>query len=209
MTDAEKIEKISKATNVSVEDAAAAFEATGGDMLDAILLLERLNETQTQNDAARDGRTINTGARTSKKRGKRADDGDDHARGYRVDGHDASNALVELGRFLLRIIDVLNKNFLEVWRHGKLLIALPISVIALLLILWFWGVALIIIVAMFFGWRYKFSGEQLGRDEVNNVVDHVNGAADNIRAQYDAAHTVNGETENENSEDGNNENSAG
>ncbi len=51
--------------------------------------------------------------------------------------------------------------------------AIPVTVLAVLLIFTFWITIPIIILGLFFGYRYMFSGPDLGKENVNRAMDSV------------------------------------
>ena len=72
-------------------------------------------------------------------------------------------------------------NQVEVWRAGRLMTTIPILVLILLVVFFFWVTIPLLIVGLFFGCRYRFSGPDLGRDEVNRVMDQVSDTVDGMK----------------------------
>ncbi len=59
--------------------------------------------------------------------------------------------------------------------------AIPVTVLAVLLIFTFWITIPIIILGLFFGYRYMFSGPDLGKENVNRAMDSVADVAENLK----------------------------
>jgi len=83
-------------------------------------------------------------------------------------------------RFLADLIDKGNKSMLHVSRRGKELFSLPLTVVALLMILGFWFLFWVMIAGFFFGLRYSISGP-LGGKTVNKAMDKAAQAAESIK----------------------------
>jgi uncharacterized membrane protein len=74
-----------------------------------------------------------------------------------------------------------NTNTFEATRNGQQIISLPVTILVVLLILAFWIVLPLIIISLFFNCRYSFQGPDLGRREVNKVMDSAAEAAESIK----------------------------
>ena len=61
-------------------------------------------------------------------------------------------------------------NELEIWRRDQPITALPVLILALLLCCAFWITLPVLVLLLFFGFRYRFSGPDLERDGLNNVM---------------------------------------
>ncbi len=59
----------------------------------------------------------------------------------------------------------------------------PVTVLAVLLIFTFWITVPLIIVGLFFGYRYRFAGPDLGKENVNQALDSVAKAAENFKRE--------------------------
>ena len=57
------------------------------------------------------------------------------------------------------------------------------TVLVLLLIFTFWITLPLIIIGLFFGYRYMFAGPDLGRDNVNSTLDSVAKVAENLKKE--------------------------
>ena len=82
----------------------------------------------------------------------------------------------QLRELLLAFLNLLRHslaNQFEVWRGGEQLTSIPILILIILLIVAFWIVVPLLIVALFFGCQYRFSGPDMNREKANEVMDKV------------------------------------
>lgn len=178
----EQVEKLREKTGASYEACKDALERSSGDMLDAVIYLEKLGEARAAGkgssfttepvesaaEAVKRVLTLPTG--TKKGKGKEKD----------ADWKDWARDVGEMGVNLLRHSTV---NQLEVWRHDKLMTSVPILILALLIILAFWITIPLIIVGLFVGCRYRFVGPDLGKESINDVMDNVSATVDDMVGQ--------------------------
>jgi len=145
---------------VTLEEAKTALEASDWDMLDAALLLER--------EHGGEGGTYST-------RQERRAEETEAPRGDR-------RLLPRLGRVLKRLLDVGNRNRFEVRRKNsdEIVLDMPATAMVLLLIFAFWVCVPLLVIGLFGGFRYSFSGAELGRESINNAMDKAAEAADKV-----------------------------
>ena len=92
-----------------------------------------------------------------------------------------------------RIRYALLDNELEIWRRDQPVTALPVLILILLLVFAFWVTVPLLILGLFLGFRYRFSGPDLERDSINDVMGSVADGAvglgrqvmDELRSQHD------------------------
>lgn len=158
----ELVEKLRERTNVSYEDAKRALEASNWDLLDAMVLLENEGRIQSEENPAfttrREPRPQHVYT-------------DDSARGI----------LRRLVDVLVSLINRASKIDVVVSRYGKTVMALPLIAVILLVLFAPWMTIPIMLIALFFGFRYAFRGEGIS-DKVNQAMDRVADAADSIRS---------------------------
>ena len=77
-------------------------------------------------------------------------------------------------------------NELEVWRRDEPVTSLPLLI---LLMFAFYVTIPLLLIGLFFGFRYRFSGPELERDSINDVMENVaSTAADMGRQVMDELH---------------------
>ncbi len=168
MDNFEKVEKLRERASVSYEEAKAALEASGWDMLDAMVLLEKQGRTQApkqsnfstsyeQQEDYLPVRKIVENEKEKKSKGERP-----------------------LGSLIKSFIRICKENSFCVARKDREIFRVPVSVTILLLI-FFWKVMIpISIVGLFLGFRYSFEG----KDELktaNKVMNSVGNVAEQIK----------------------------
>ena len=158
----ELVEKLRERANVSYEDAKRALEASNWDLLDAMVLLENEGRIQSEENPAfttrREPRPQHVYT-------------DDSARGI----------LRRLVDVLVSLINRASKIDVVVSRYGKTVMTLPLIAVILLVLFAPWMTIPIMLIALFFGFRYAFRGEGIS-DKVNQAMDRVADAADSIRS---------------------------
>lgn len=166
--------KLSQRTGVSLEDAKAALNACDFDMLDAVVYLEKLGKTTAQSSSYTTERGYETGKTNY------------------VDEPQGKTKKVTfgdlMGRFFKwvgKLIKIGNENFFDVSRNDEEIIRMPITVCVLLLFFAFWVCVPLLVVGLFFSFRYSFSGPVFRKDDMFN--DAMNKAADvteNIKKEF-------------------------
>ena len=58
--------------------------------------------------------------------------------------------------------------------------SLPVAVVIILAVVAFWITLSLLIIGLFLGCRYRFSGPELGRESVNEVMDGVGATVDDM-----------------------------
>ncbi|MEG1558145.1 MAG: DUF4342 domain-containing protein [Oscillospiraceae bacterium] len=158
----ELVEKLVEKTGVSYAQANEALEKNNGDILDAIIWLEA------------EGMTQKASASYSTKRGE-PNSG--------VDSDRFKSSVKSFGECLCSVIDKGNSNTLEIYRRGERKLSVPVTVFVILLIIGFWFVLPLMIVGLFFEFRYSFKGAELGSDKVNDAMGKATDIADSIKTE--------------------------
>ena len=166
----EKVELIREKTGVSYDDANAALEATSGDVLDAIIFLERVGKAQPQT------------ASYTTTAGPASPDMDQTQRAYQNPnrgsrfGEWASRACNALTRFVRSSLDA---SFV-ITRHGERLFAMPSLFIILGIILW-WAAFPLLVIGLFCDCRYYIEGSEPITAGVNKVMDIASDGVSSIK----------------------------
>ena len=159
----EMVEKLRTKANVSYEEAKAALEASDWDILDALVLLEsegkvnagEVKPEYTTQEKAETKAQWNTPETKAK----------------------VSDGLGKLWAWIKKLFTLGNSNQFVIRRNGDELVSMPITVMAILMIV-FWPFSLIVLfVGLFLGARYSFRGPN-----INNNVNEVMNKAQNKAA---------------------------
>lgn len=170
----EKVEKIREKTGVSYEDAKKALEEAGGDILDAIVLLE--NQGKIKGPARQ---TYSTCGEEASQELKEA------ARVYeKKTGDGFGSSVRKFMRWCGELIRKGCENFFIVSKSGEEIITVPVLLLVVLLLFAFWIVVPLLVIGLFFGFRYAFKGAITRAVDVNMACDKAAEAAENVKQEF-------------------------
>lgn len=175
MATLEQVEKLREKANVSYEEARAALDATGGDLLDALIYLEQQGKVSEPSGGGYYSSEGNA------EQGPAA--GEYKQKDYRTCST-FGDVMRKIGHFLGKIFRIGNTNHLVAVKNGEEILSCPVTALVLLLIIAFWVVVPLIILSLFFGFRYHFRGSELGTDSVNKAMDGATDAAEDIKKTF-------------------------
>lgn len=174
----EQVERLREKADVSYEEAKALLERHQGDLLEALIELERRGKADTAatggfyttrpdtpqpDDLAVQPGPAAGGARTGWE--------------YRRDPEEPRS-----GRGFLRdLCRASVVNYLEIWREGQRRTTIPILVLILLIVGAFYVTLPLLVAGLFLGFRYRFGGPDLDREGLNQVMDQVSKTAEQVR----------------------------
>ena len=176
MISLEQVERLREKADVSYDEAKAALEAANGDLLEALINLEKQGKVNTpsgggyySSDKSADNAALAAVAQQKQNR-KCCDD----RSGFR-------ELMRKFWRFCGDLLHRGNINSFEVMKGGEVKASVSITILVLLLICFFWVTLPLLVVGLFFGFRYRFRGPDLGKDIVNNAMDTAAEAAESIK----------------------------
>lgn len=173
MVTIEQVEKLCTHANVSYAEAREALEAANGDMLEALIQLERQGKANRPNG----GEYVSTPAQDASNNGGQTKRQESYQQGATF-----SELAGKFTRFCGRIIGKGNANaFIVTDKNGEQIMKLPVTAFALLLIFLFPFTLMLLIVGLFCGVRYSFHGPDLGLNIVNDAMSNVADAADHLK----------------------------
>lgn len=174
MATLDQVEKLRERANVSYDEAKAALDAANGDLLEALIYLEKHGKVRPPEGNGYYSSSA-AGADSGREPGSRSPD-----RGQ--SGGESFGALLRrFGRFCLKVLRKGNENTFEVRKDGEVKASFPVTVLVLLLIFTFWVTLPLLIIGLFFGLRYRFQGPDLGGEKVNGAMDSVANATDDFK----------------------------
>ena len=151
----ERVERLREKADVSYAQAKEALEYSGGDLLDALIYLEEEGAIPRP-----EGGCYST-------RGEKPIS----APGELMPREEPEEAPKQ--NLFQRLRLWLLENELEVWHKGNPVTSMPILILILLLIVAAWAVVPIAIISLLFGCRFRFSGPDLDRDDLNGVMENA------------------------------------
>ena len=157
MDNLEKVERLRERADITYEEAKAALDEAGGDLLDAMVLLERQGKVKGPNRS-----TYSTDYEAQ----------DEYVK-VREKVQEQERTAVGFGEILGKVFRmawrILRFNSVCVSRNGDLLFMLPAWVFALILFFTWRGLIPCMIISLFFGIRYSFSG----KDDLSRANDFM------------------------------------
>ena len=178
MVTLEQVEQLRQRTNISYDEAKAALEETNGDLLEAIINLEKQNRIKPPKGG---GFYSSRNSHQDGKNGEYSETIKGETNSY--DGTSFRELISGFFRWCGKIINKGNRNHFEVVKDGDKIITIPVTVLVVLLLFMFWITIPIMIIGLFFGYRYMFSGPELGKENINRAMDSVANAAGNIKKE--------------------------
>lgn len=171
MDDLEKVERLRARANVSYEEAKKALEESGGDLLEAMVYLEKQGKVKQPGQTSYSTQyeeSVDFGEAAKKDKG-------------------TSGLRDTLNRFFGwcgRVIEKGNQTYFKVDREEKNVIRIPVTVFVLLAVLFFWAVLVLMVIGLFVGCRYSFEGVGDIQINVNKAMDKAADAADKIKNDF-------------------------
>jgi len=180
----ELVEKLVEKTGLSYGEAKQALEKTDWDILEALISLEaqgRVNGGKT----AQYTTNSNTNDYQQNQQYQQSQQ-NNQSKEKSAAGENFKKTTKNIGDWLKSVFDKGNKNSLVMHRNDEKKIELPVTAFVVLLIFCFWVIIPLMIVALFFGCRFSFSGTELGKDNVNSAMGKATDIADNIKSEFKA-----------------------
>lgn len=146
----DKVEKLRQKANVSYEDARNALEQNDWDLLDALIALENAGKIKKEPEDSYSTRK--------------------EPEPQKQPEPDLRGSFTRFFSYIAELINKANLISMDVTRSGKTRVSIPLSVLILLLIFMFWWVVPLMVLGLFFGFRYSFRGHKAA-DSVNRVMD--------------------------------------
>lgn len=162
MQEQEKIEKLRQRADVSYEEARDALRACEGDLLDAMVYLERLGQAKAPEQT-----TFSTNAEE-----KRSYENVPEAVVRSQNENSDPSFGEQLGHLLKTAFQKSLDNSLVVSHRGEEKFRLPILVVVLLFLVFNFGVIVALVVSLFFDVKYQFAGKD-DLSKVNQVMDEA------------------------------------
>lgn len=190
MTQYEMTENLSEKCDVTLEEAKTALEASDWNTLTATHLLEKekFRRMQELHEFAESGTA--TAVQAAPEEAAAEDAATEEGvkiEVVEVPEHTESKkschgkALKNLGEHIRRLLACGNRNRFTVQRGEEQLLTMPVTALAILLLCAFWVCVPLLVIGLFAGCRYSFSGKELGRESINNALGKAADAADSMK----------------------------
>jgi len=175
MTTLEQVEKLRTMANISYDEAKIALDATNGDLLEAIIYLEKQGKVNAPTGGGyySSEKPLDASTATYRNCGENNND---------CNGRDTFSSLIKrFGKFCMKMIRKGNMNSFDVLKGGESKASTPVTAFALLLIFAPWITIPLIIIGLFFGFRYRFTGPDCSGNAVNDAMNSAADAAVNLK----------------------------
>lgn len=190
----ELVEKLVKSTGVSFADAKAALEASGWDLLDAAVWLEKNGKTVKRTSQF----STNPEQQQEQRKQQEEERRRESARNSTANQDTRAGVLHSLLRKTREII--MDNQIVFTKRSGEVFLEIPVWLFIILLVVAFWPVIIVFAVLFVIGFRFRLQGPDLGSERVNSILNQAENAAgdfiDRLKNQnnstknkaYDATH---------------------
>lgn len=199
----EQVEKLREKSGLSYAQAKELLEQTGGDLLEALIQLERQGVLQGGSacyttrpagaEAPPPGASSTEGGSSDERpwgrarglvlppEGRRTRDG----QGPGTDGAHSGfkeqlRQLLAAGLDLLRYATV---NQFQVWRNGEMMTSMPVLILILLVVAAFYISLPLLVVGLFFGYKYCFAGPDVENNKVGETMERMSNAVHSMVEQ--------------------------
>ncbi len=169
----EKVEKLRDKAGISYEEAKDILTDNDGDLLDAMIRLEK------------EGRIAPpppTGQESSPKNGHIfSNESDSFENRRRQDDSSGSDVWKGFWRYVKTLIKKGNRNTLKINKGDNVVAAIPVTVFVAAVIFAFWATVPLMIIGLFVGCSYSFAGPDLEKENINRAWDKASQMAENIK----------------------------
>ena len=164
------VERQRARANVSYEEAKEALEQAQGDLLDAMVLLEKAGKTQAPTQEA-----FSTSYEEQMQYAKVQEKVEEQKNSAPTPGKTIGGAFRAIFRFL-------TNTSMRVTRKEKTIFEMPSWVFALILLATWKGLLPVMVVALLFGIRYSFHGEDENTETANEYLNKAGSFADGLQS---------------------------
>ncbi|AGA68094.1 hypothetical protein Desdi_0561 [Desulfitobacterium dichloroeliminans LMG P-21439] len=177
MTTLEKVEKLYSMGNITYEEAKTALDAANGDLLDAIIHLEKQGKIHAPSG----------GGYYSSEKTVDADVVSYPAKDWKNHQYSSAkeNPFISFGKnawdAFSKLLGKGNANTFEVLKGEDVKGSFPITALVILLVFTFWVAIPLMIIGLFFGFRYRFVGPDFKSTKINDAMDSAADAAENLK----------------------------
>lgn len=172
MDELEKVERLREKANVTYEEAKIALEECGGDLLEAMVYLEKQGKVKQPNQ---------TSYTTQYEQPEKIEEA---AKETTRTSSGVSETLNRFFEWCRKVIQKGNETMFQVERKDKIIIRMPVTIFVILAVVFFWFALIVMIVGLFVGCRYSFEGISKVNVDVNKAMDKAADAAESIKNEF-------------------------
>lgn len=180
MDNLEKIEKLRKKADISYQEAKEVLEKCQWDLLDAVIELENRGKLKGEPPHKEESHNTHEAPKSPKQVAESYHSYEQSNQGE----HKDKGLLKTLWDGIIFLLKKGGENKLIVSKESKILMEIPVLLLIVLLLFSCFIVLAVMVIGLFFGLRYSFSGPELGKKAVNNFMDKAGYAADDIKDSF-------------------------
>lgn len=169
----EMVEILIEKAKVSYEEAKESLEKCNWDMLDAVIYLERKRKLENNVTIIE----VEENKEEENKNNKKYEKHEKKSGGI-------GEIISRIFKFIGKIISKGNKSYLEIRKEDEKPIKVSLTISAILTIVAFWPVLILVVVGLFFGYKYSITGNEINSNGVNDILDKVSESAYNIKDDF-------------------------
>lgn len=173
----EKVEKLREVADVTYEEAKEALEKAGGDILDAMIILEKEGKTTSKHSSS-----YSTTYEASKDSAELVAVNDNKGK-----ENDKCKGARDFGEKIRHLWDKLRVNYLVVKKNDEHIIRMPLWLFIAIVIVGIQIIPILIVVSMIFGFRYSFEGAddmKAANDISNKTEEFVDNVVTHVKDEY-------------------------
>lgn len=179
MATLQQVEELRRYADISFNEAKEALDETNGDILEAIINLEKKGKIESPKGG---------GFYSTKDSGESSEKKGEEAKASQQSAKKASSSLSDMFHkfvaFMKKLFHQGNRNIFEVTKDGQRTMSIPVTVLVILMLFTFWFTVPLMVVGLFFGYKFSFSGPELGKEQVNRTMDQVSDVVDNLKKEF-------------------------
>lgn len=174
----EMIKVIMEKAKVSHEEAEEVLQICDWDILDSIIYLERKGKIEN-NDT-----TTIIEVEVESKEEYKEENTKENSKNHKEKSGGIGTVIGRIFKFIGKLISKGNENHFEITKENEKPIKISLIISVLLLIFLFWPVAILLILGLFFGYKYSITGPNINNDKVNDILGKASESANNIKDDF-------------------------
>ena len=189
----ELVEKLVKSTGVGYEDAKAALEACGWDLLDAAVWLEKNGKIENKSNHFTTNPEQQQEQQKQQEEERMKEERRKTSAGTSAGSSSSGNRIFHT--ILTKARQIIMDNELVICKNnGEIFLEIPIWLAVVLLVVAFWPFLIVLVLVFILGFRFRLHGPDLGSEKVNRILSRAeNAAGDFIDRMKNPRSTQNGE----------------
>ena len=172
----ELVEKLVKSTGVGYEDAKAALEACGWDLLDAAVWLEKNGKIENKSNHFTTNPEQQQEQQKQQEEERMKEERRKTSTGSTAGSSSSGNRIFHT--ILTKARQIIMDNELVICKNsGEIFLEIPIWLAIVLLIVAFWPFLIVLVLVFILGFRFRLHGPDLGSEKVNRILSRAENAA--------------------------------